>query len=96
MMNIGSQLPVISNSPNSRSSVSPKTQMSVTENKSVMVSPSNQSHFEAVFSTGGNASFSRVDHVDRLTQDALNMYSQNQSLGMDNPRDYLVGVDVYA
>ncbi|MFT2111049.1 hypothetical protein [Marinomonas sp. 2405UD68-3] len=94
-MNIGSQLPVISNSPSSRSSVSQKTQMSVTENRGLVASPSNQSHFESVFSTSGRASFSRIDNIDRLTQDALNMYSQNQSLGVDNPRDYLVGVDVY-
>ncbi len=98
MMNIGSHFPVISNNSNSSlaGSRSQKVETVSSEARNSFVVPSNQSHFESVFSANDGASFSKVESVDRFTQDALNLYSKNQSLGINSPRDYLVGVDVYA
>ncbi|WP_191602533.1 hypothetical protein [Marinomonas algicola] len=95
-MNIGSQLPVISSKQNPSANVSSSKSIQTTvQPTSQAVSPSSQLEFESVFESS-EAHFSRVDGLDRSTQYALTMYSQNQSLLFENSKSTLVGVDVFA
>ena len=40
--------------------------------------------------------FSKIEGLDRMTQNAINSYQMTESLAADNPRNYLIGVDVFA
>lgn len=60
---------------------------------SLPVSP--MSSFEQAAKEQGSR-FSKIESLDRLAQDAINTYQMNQSLAADNPRNYLIGVDVFA
>ncbi|MCZ2721685.1 hypothetical protein O1D97_08465 [Marinomonas sp. 15G1-11] len=98
-MNIGSQFPVISSgvasNTNASSARSFQANAASTTNKHLSVAPSSLSQFESVFESVG-AKFARVETLDRPTQYALNMYSETQSLFLDNSKNALVGVDVFA
>jgi len=98
-MKIGSQLPVISSrsnpSTNVPSSKSIQANVHATNSTRQSIAPSSQLQFESIFESNGER-FVRMDGLDRSTQYALNMYSQNQSLLFENSKSTLVGVDVFA
>lgn len=53
------------------------------------------SHFEQA-AQEQTSKFRKIEGLDRLTQEAIDRYTTTQSLAADNPRNYLIGVDVFA
>ncbi|TBR43432.1 hypothetical protein CBF23_004415 [Marinomonas agarivorans] len=53
------------------------------------------SHFEQAAKEQASR-FNKVEGLDRLAQEAIDSYTMTQSLAADNPRNYLMGVDVFA
>jgi len=54
------------------------------------------SSFEQAAESQSSSRFSRIEGLDRMTQDAISSYQTTQSLAADNPRNYLIGIDVFA
>ncbi|TDO96369.1 hypothetical protein [Marinomonas balearica] len=53
-----------------------------------------ESAFKAQFETRGN--FSKVESPDKFAREALQAYESTAALTADNPRNLLIGVDVFA
>lgn len=68
---------------------------SVKEKAQFSIPPSSASSFEQAYQTE-NGRFHRMDGFDLNSKDAIASYQATQSLAADNPRNYLIGVDVYA
>ncbi|RDL44723.1 hypothetical protein DN730_10090 [Marinomonas piezotolerans] len=48
------------------------------------------------YANGESSRFSKVEGLSAFAQEALSAYQSTQSLASSNPRNLLIGVDVYA
>lgn len=97
-MQIGSQFPISSQPPSNRASLPVPVSNSNDRfsDSSVSRLPSSVVDFEQAFQDQSNAKFSRVEGLSASAQAALSAYQETASLSAANPRDALVGVDVFA
>lgn len=94
-MQIGSQLPHIGQSfrplaLTNNEANKPKAALPVVS----AMSPSSQVEFASEYTS--KSRFTRIDSLDFNTQNALSIYELTQSMASNNPRNSLIGVDVYA
>lgn len=95
-MQINSNFPVRSNIgqlPSSKSLVPVDNESSQTTQFSLPVSP--LINFEQA-ADAQQSRFTKMEGLDRMTQEAIDSYQVTQSLAADNPRHYLIGIDVFA
>lgn len=96
-MRIGSNLPIAVNSGNC--SQTPATAGSLYEQSSAppeALPPSRMEDFEKLSSGIDNERLFRVDALSGTAQQALSAYQATESLASNNPRNQLIGIDVYA
>ena len=58
--------------------------------------PSSIAAFEQTASSSSSARFFKTEGLSAFAQQALSAYQSTESLSSNNPRNHLVGVDVYA
>lgn len=99
-MQIGSNFPVISNGAGSCSqtpAVVESAESKPHSPDSTFSPPSPLGDFERASAHFADAErFFKVDGLSSLAQQALSAYQTTESLAANNPRNQLVGVDVYA
>ena len=94
-MQIGSQFPALQPRVRPTTALVPAFEAKAASQRS-FVSPSPQASFASFADVENQARFSRMAELDKFTQSALAAYQQTESLSLDNPRNYLIGVDVFA
>ncbi|OUR71951.1 hypothetical protein A9Q77_06295, partial [Marinomonas sp. 42_23_T18] len=94
-MQVNTRFPVVSEARQSR--VKPSLPVVSDRESSAQFSlPSSPvSSFEHAQQAQG-ASFSKVEGLDKVIQEAIASYQATQSMATDNPQDYLIGVDTFA
>lgn len=93
-MQIGSQFPILPNGRQPTGSPS-KAVVPVSRSDTESSPVSSLVSFEQA-SSAHQAKFSKVEEMDRWARDALNSYLATESLSGSDPRQYLIGIDVYA
>jgi hypothetical protein len=92
---IGSHFPVVSPNQNNQTGrvLTDQGRNSATPSREV-ASASDVASFETLFAQ--QPRFQKIDSLSWLAQNALSAYQATQSLSADNPRNQLIGVDVFA
>ncbi len=95
-MQINSQFPVVSQPTHGRTqnagySGNPSQQL-----VSAKPVPSSVADFDGVMGAESSARFSPYGDFNASTQQALNAYQATESLSSANPRNVLIGIDVFA
>lgn len=94
-MQINTRFPVVSETGRSRvkPSVPAVTEQAAAPQFSLPSSP--VSSFEHAEKSQG-ATFSKVEGLGKVIQEAIASYQATQSMATDNPQNYLIGVDTFA
>lgn len=94
-MQINTRFPVVSETKQSRIKSSLPVVADTTSTPQFSLPSSPVSSFEHAQQAQG-ASFSKVEGLDKVIQEAIASYQATQSMATDNPQNYLIGVDTFA
>lgn len=100
-MRINSQLPVAisnNNAITNQKTGSPDSSVikSVPSVNASLPAASSDAHFENVMAGDRSSRFHRIDDLSANAQLALQAYQNTEAMATDNPRNQLIGVDVFA
>lgn len=96
-MKIGGNFPVIpqNGSDYSRRSKVPAVVSQESQTSTAVSLPSSVQSFEQASNTDSNRFF-KVEGLSAFAQQAIDAYQSTESLSPNNPRNQLIGIDVYA
>lgn len=96
-MQIQSQFPIVSQPTSGRAQGAQSNPQHTPQHLPSTVSPtSSLDDFDRLMNSDSASRFRRVDDFSASTQQALSAYQATESLSAANPRNHLIGIDVFA